>query len=66
MTTARMTYCERERCKHFFGPMGPKDIPLFVCRAFPKGIPEEILSGEVNHTESYPGDNGFRYERMGQ
>ena len=28
------------------------------CEAFPHGIPEEILSGEVSHTEPIAGDGG--------
>jgi hypothetical protein len=36
----------------------------FYCAAFPdgKGIPFEIISGGVPHTEHYPGDNGIQYE----
>lgn len=32
------------------------------CRAFPDGIPDEILSGEVDHSKSYPGDSGILYD----
>lgn len=32
------------------------------CKAFPKGIPEEILIGESDHTEPFKGDNGIRFE----
>lgn len=35
-----------------------------TCTAFPDGIPAEILTGEFDHTEEYPGDNGARYEPM--
>lgn len=48
------------KCRHLFenspGQYG------FRCAAFPHGIPEEILSGEVKHTRPYPGDNGIRFE----
>ncbi len=32
------------------------------CFAFPKGIPEKILTGEHDHTKPFPGDNGIRFE----
>ena len=32
------------------------------CLAFPDGIPDDILSGEVDHTEPHDGDNGIQYE----
>jgi hypothetical protein len=43
-------------CKHLV------EGSRFVCAAFPKGIPERILSGQHDHTESYEGDHGIRYE----
>lgn len=33
-----------------------------TCKAFPQGIPEEILIGQVQHTGPYPGDNGLRFK----
>ena len=32
---------------------------LFTCKAFQKGIPEEILSGKFEHTKHYKGDNNI-------
>ena len=32
------------------------------CAAFPKGIPDEILLGDFDHQNPYPGDNGIRFE----
>ncbi len=45
-------------CKHFFKQKGP-----FSCKAFPKGIPDEILKGGFNHKKPFPGDNGIRFEK---
>ena len=33
-----------------------------TCKAFPGVIPIEIWSGDVVHTEPYPGDNGIQFE----
>jgi len=47
-------------CRHIFpeklGEFG------FKCRAFPAGIPDEIITEGIQHTEPYPGDNGIRFE----
>jgi len=32
------------------------------CKAYPKGIPVEILFNEHDHCEAFPGDNGIRYQ----
>ncbi len=42
-------------CKHWQG----ND----KCAAFPDGIPEKILIGDIFHNHPYPDDHGFKYER---
>lgn len=32
-----------------------------TCKAYPKGIPEKILIGEVDHKKPYKGDSGIHY-----
>jgi len=32
------------------------------CRAYPEGIPVEILTNEHDHTESFRGDKGILYQ----
>ena len=47
-------------CQHLIQEEVPHtDKP--VCLAFPEGIPEPIVTGQVNHSKPYPGDHGFRY-----
>ena len=37
-------------------------LDAFSCKAFPRGIPEEILTGEHDHTKPFKDDNGIRFE----
>jgi len=39
-----------------------KHRTVLRCKAFPDGIPKELLNGRWDHREPYPGDNGFLYE----
>lgn len=32
-----------------------------VCAAFPDKIPEEILEGEFDHRDNFPGDGGITF-----
>lgn len=43
-------------CKHFYyGKFGRK------CKAFPRGIPREILTNEFDHHYPHPKDNGIQF-----
>jgi len=42
------------RCKN--------DIGNGACKAFPDGIPMQILKNEWDHREEFPGDNGIQFE----
>ncbi|MCK9596452.1 hypothetical protein M0R19_04670 [Candidatus Pacearchaeota archaeon] len=44
-------------CIHF------KEEKGLPCDAFPKGIPDEILSGSFDHHKPFKGDHGIRFEK---
>jgi len=35
---------------------------FLTCKAFPEGIPHEILSSDFNHINKHPKDNGIQFE----
>lgn len=43
-------------CKHLV------NIAKLTCKAFPEGIPHEILSSEFNHITPHPDDRGIQFE----
>ena len=45
-------------CAHFFGRVNGK----VCCKAFPDGIPKELLVEGVIHNQPYEGDNGIWFE----
>lgn len=48
-----------QSCRHYAQDSSGE---LLTCEAFPEGIPEPILSGELDHRRPFPGDQGIRYE----
>lgn len=36
--------------------------PIMTCRAYPEGIPQEIINNLVDHRKPYKGDHGIQYE----
>ena len=43
-------------CAHYRG--------MLHCDAFPKGIPEDILTGQADHREEYQGDGGVTFQHQ--
>jgi len=49
-------------CKHLFPvKIGDKSAK---CKAFKKGVPFAIISGEVDHRTPYEGDHGITFEAI--
>ena len=48
-------------CAHYQGSSGGTQ-PASTCKAFPKGIPDAILSGARTHTTPEQGDNGVVFK----
>ena len=46
------------RCKHYTRPQTGRR----TCRAFPKGIPQDIWDLTHDHRLPYPGDNNIRWQ----
>jgi len=51
--------CIRPGCKHFY-----RDRPGMTCRAFPDGIPADIIDGIIEHRQPIEGDNGIVFEQI--
>lgn len=47
------------QCKHFDDKANKSG---FYCKAFPEGIPEEILDGRHDHRKQFKGDRGILFE----
>ena len=45
-------------CEHF----NTLDNDKLSCKAYPDGIPKEIITSEHDHTKPFKGDNGIRFE----
>ena len=47
-------------CQNYIG----KENEKFCCKAFPKGIPEDVLWNKINHEDYIDGDNGYKLESI--
>jgi len=57
--------CWNRECIHLIGVKQDNEDELterHVCKAFPDGIPNEIVSGKNLHLEPYEGDHGIQYD----
>jgi len=53
------------KCKHYKpGSSNEGKGILGTCKAFPKGIPDDIWIGKNNHKKPYKGDHGIQFEKV--
>ena len=45
-------------CKHFIGKKGE----IYVCKAFPDGIPLDVFWNKIDHITNIENDNGIHFE----
>lgn len=46
-------------CKNF---IDKNEKGVFICKAFPDGIPDDVFWNNIWHDEHIDGDNGYRFE----
>lgn len=55
--------CWERKCRYFIGVSdAAEEDQVVVCKAFPRGIPDEIAYGDNPHALKYPGDGGLRFQ----
>jgi hypothetical protein len=52
-------------CVHFHSEDTDENLDLVTCKAFPAGIPDEILREGFDHRSPHDGDNGVLFEPRG-
>jgi len=48
-----------EKCKWQYVDYDKK---VYACKAFPDGVPMEIIRWKADHRKPYKGDNGIQFE----
>ena len=48
-------------CQHF---LSGGELENFTCKAYPEGIPADIVLGRTNHDRPLEGDNGYQYRNI--
>ena len=52
------------QCMDCLNLIGKNESHDFYCKAFPNGIPKDVLLNKIDHTQNIENDNGIKFEQI--